>query len=80
MVKCKDCLKEISNYLEGGLSEDLRRDLEAHLRGCSHCKVVFDTTQRTIELYCDGKLFPLPQEVRSRLHGALRRRWEQERP
>ena len=73
MVNCKDCLKEISNYLDGALSEDLRKELEVHLKGCSHCKVVFDTTRTTVELYCDGKLFPLPEDVRSRLHGALRR-------
>jgi hypothetical protein len=35
---------------------------------------VFDTTRKTIELYCDGKLFPLPDEVRNRLHEALKRR------
>jgi hypothetical protein len=35
---------------------------------------VFDTTRKTIELYCDGKLFPLPEDVRARLHEALRRR------
>ncbi len=76
-MNCKDCLKDISDYLEGALSDSLRRELEAHLKTCRHCKVVFDTTRKTVELYCDGKLFPLPEDVRSRLHAALRRRWEE---
>jgi hypothetical protein len=38
---------------------------------------VFDTTRKTIELYCDGKLFPLPDPVRSRLHAALHRKWQE---
>src|SRR2546428_159207 len=43
---------------------------------CHNCRVVLDTTRKTIELYCDGKLFPLPDVVRSRLHEALQRKWQ----
>jgi anti-sigma factor RsiW len=67
-------MKEICGYLDGELDEGLKRSLEAHLTYCDHCHVVFDTTKKTIELYCDGKLFSLPEEVRSRLHEALRRK------
>lgn len=74
MEGCKDCLKEISNYLDGTLDEDLREVLNGHLKSCHHCQVVFDTTRKTIELYCDGKLFQLPSDVRDRLHTALRKR------
>jgi len=44
------------------------------LTKCQHCKAVLDTTKTTIELYCDGKIFSLPEEVRARLHEALRRK------
>ncbi len=77
MFDCQSAIGEISNYLDGNLDEGLKRVLEEHLRGCQHCKAVVDTTRKTIELYCDGKLFPLPDAVRDRLHAALRRRWEQ---
>ncbi len=79
MVNCKDCLKDLSEYLEGCLDDELRRELQAHLNGCHHCKVIFDTTRKTVELYCDGRVFPLPDNVRLRLHSALRRRWEKKR-
>ena len=75
MLNCKKVLLEISNFLDGNLDEDLKRDIETHIRMCHHCKVVFDTTRKTIELYRDGKLFPLPEDVRARLHESLRRKW-----
>ena len=77
MVNCNDCLKQISSYLDGEIDAELKRALEEHLCGCRHCEVVFDSTRKTIELYCDGKLFQLPVATRDRLHQALRRRWEE---
>ena len=77
MINCKDCLHQISSYLDGELDADLKRSLEEHLVFCHHCQVVVDSTRKTIELYCDGKLFELPGQVRDRLHAALRRQWQQ---
>jgi len=76
-VRCSEALRELSNYMDGDLDNGLKQELESHLGQCQDCRVVFDTTRKTIELYCDGKLFPLPEAVRNRLHAAIRRRWEQ---
>jgi anti-sigma factor RsiW len=76
-VNCKEVIREISTYLDGELDAGLKQALEAHLKMCHDCKVVFDTTRKTIELYCDGKLFPLPETVHRRLHEVLRRRWQE---
>jgi anti-sigma factor RsiW len=75
-VNCKDALQQITGYLDGNVDDELKQMLEVHLKCCHHCQVVFDTTKKTIELYCDGKLFPLPNRVRERLHDALRAKWE----
>ena len=72
MINCKDCLNQISSYLDGQLDPDLKRSLEEHLVFCHNCQVVVDSTRKTIDLYCDGKLFQLPVKVRDRLHAALR--------
>lgn len=74
MLNCKKAINQISGYLDGALDDELKKVLEAHLDKCHHCHAVFDTTKKTIELYCDGKLFPLPDDVRTRLHEALRRK------
>ncbi|MGH9405623.1 MAG: anti-sigma factor family protein [Terriglobia bacterium] len=76
-MNCKQAWKEISAYLDGETSADLKRLLEEHIGRCEHCKVVFDTTRKAIELYCDGKLFPMPVVVRDRLHEALQRKLKQ---
>ncbi|HXH50038.1 MAG TPA: zf-HC2 domain-containing protein [Terriglobia bacterium] len=75
-MNCKDALQQITGYLDGNVDDELKRMLQVHLKCCHHCQVVFDTTKKTIELYCDGKLFPLPSNVRERLHDALRSKWE----
>jgi len=70
-------MKELSAYLDSEIDETLKQELQEHLGRCHECKVIFDTTRKTIELYCDGKLFPLPATVRDRLHQALRRKVEE---
>jgi anti-sigma factor RsiW len=76
-LTCKECFQEISRYLDGELSEELKRVLHEHVGKCAHCKVVYDTTVKTIALYCDGKLFPMPDLIRNRLHEALRRKFQE---
>lgn len=73
-MNCQKVFQEISNYFDGDLDADLKRAIEAHACGCHHCEVVVNTTRKTIELYCDGRLFALPFEVRERLHVVLRQR------
>ena len=77
LLSCKKVIQQISGYLDGELDEDLKQALHQHIHGCEHCTVVYDTTRKTIELYCDGRLFPLPDDVRHRLHAALRRKWNE---
>jgi len=74
VIGCKEVMQELSNFLDGDIDESLKTDLRSHLTRCQHCQVVIDTTRKTIELYCDGELFPLPTPVRDRLHEVLRRK------
>jgi predicted anti-sigma-YlaC factor YlaD len=76
-LKCREAFQEISRYLDGELSEELKNVLKEHLCKCAHCQVVFDTTVKTVELYCDGKLFPMPVLIRERLHESLRRKFRE---
>lgn len=76
-MDCMNAIQEISSYLDSELDPELKRSLEQHLCSCRSCKVVVDTTRKTIELYCDGKLFELPIDVHRRLHEALERKWRE---
>ncbi|WP_322800080.1 anti-sigma factor family protein [Thermoflexus sp.] len=69
--RCEEWLGQIYLYLDGELAEHLCRELEQHLRECPDCHVVFNTTQRTIELYRRYGRIPMPGEARERLFRTL---------
>jgi len=70
-VKCKDFLKELNEYLDGNIDVQLKTELEEHLQWCHNCFVVCNTTRKTIEIYRDNDVYPLPEPIRNRLHQAI---------
>lgn len=60
VVNCEQVWQEISNYLEGEVSPELRGALEAHFRECRHCTAVLDGTKNVVHLYADDRLVELP--------------------
>lgn len=70
-MKCNDFLKELTDYLDGKTNEQLRMELDEHLHWCHECHVVMNTTQKTIEIYRDNKIYDLPDDLRTRLHQAI---------
>lgn len=36
-VPCRDVLADLSDFLDGALSDDRVEQLQAHLRGCDNC-------------------------------------------
>ncbi len=49
--RCHDWLGVLGEYLEGDLPAGLCQELEKHMRECENCRVVVNTTRKTIELY-----------------------------
>jgi anti-sigma factor RsiW len=78
-VNCQDVIRELSEYLDGELSPEARRELEEHLRDCRECQLVVDQTRMTVEIFCDSQPVPLPQDVQMRLREALRRNYSGKR-
>jgi len=70
-VKCSEFLQELTNYLDGVLDARTKAELEDHLAWCHNCYVVCDTTKKTIEIYRDSQLYPLPEDLRTRLRSAI---------
>jgi predicted anti-sigma-YlaC factor YlaD len=73
-VNCRGVIRELSEYLNGDLDQSTLSDLQLHLARCEDCRVVVDTTRKTIEIFCKAEPVPLPEDVRERLHKALFRR------
>ena len=61
----------LDDLLDDEVSAGLRADLDQHLAGCEHCFITMSTTRRTIELYSNRELYPLPEPLRERLHAAI---------
>lgn len=70
-MKCKSIVIELADYLDGALDPSLRASIEQHLEKCSDCRLVVDTTKKTIEIFCNSEPAPLPADIRQRLHDAL---------
>lgn len=70
-MKCKEFLKELNDYLDGSLDPKLKAELQEHLQWCSNCYVVCNTTQKTIEIYRENKIYELPDDLRSKLQSAI---------
>ena len=70
-MKCKEFLKELNDYLDGSLDPKLKAELQEHLQWCSNCYVVCNTTQKTIEIYRENKIYELPDDLRAKLQSAI---------
>ena len=70
-MNCRSIVKELSNYLDEALDISLRDSIEKHLEHCDDCRVVVDTTKKTIQIFCNSEPAPLPEDTRVRLREAL---------
>lgn len=72
-LSCKQLLASISDFVEGDLSPELCQELERHIAGCEHCRVVVDTLNKTITLYhTTAQETEVPSTVRGRLFETLK--------
>jgi anti-sigma factor RsiW len=70
-VTCKEFLALLDDLMDDAVSADVRAELQAHLGHCEHCKVILDTTRKTIEIYRSHEIYDLPSGLRDRLHTAI---------
>ncbi|MGD0623777.1 MAG: zf-HC2 domain-containing protein [Thermodesulfobacteriota bacterium] len=73
VMKCKDILEKLSEYLDGELDPKLCQDIERHMEDCHPCLVFVNTLKKTITLYKFASSEPLPKEVHLRLHDYLKK-------
>ena len=69
---CAELLGSLSSYIDGDLNPELCQELEKHLDGCEDCRIVLNTTKKTIDLVHSPVEKPeLPDDVRERLFKRL---------
>jgi hypothetical protein len=71
VVKCEEVWREVSNYLDGDVSPDLRTAIDEHVRGCKGCTAVLDGTRNVVQLFGDERMLEVPLGFSHRLHRRL---------
>jgi anti-sigma factor (TIGR02949 family) len=71
-TNCEELLGSLSAYIDGDLNPELCQELERHLAGCDNCRVILNTTRRTIDLvHAPTEMLDVPADVRERLFKRL---------
>lgn len=73
MMDCKTVLANLSDYVDGDVSSEVRKALEEHIARCRRCRVILDTTRRTLRIVSDAEPFEVPLAVSARLYARLER-------
>jgi anti-sigma factor RsiW len=66
-MQCEDLMRYLSDYIDHNLDDDLAAAAREHLATCQNCRVVLDSTQRTILLYREhgqAQTIPLGRQQR----------------
>lgn len=70
-MTCEELLQYLSDYIDQNLDGRLTTEAQEHLATCHNCRVVLDTTQKTIFLYREQGKRTIPANRRRRLFNQL---------
>lgn len=79
-ISCEEVWREVSNYLEGEITEELRGRMEIHFKNCRHCTAVLDGIGNLLQLVGDTRAFSVPAGFSDRLYQKLGRKLGNGRP
>jgi predicted anti-sigma-YlaC factor YlaD len=74
MKMCTKIMTELSDYLDEGIDPALRAEIEQHLIKCKNCRIVVNTTKKTIDIFCNSEPAAIPETTRQKLYEALQRK------
>jgi hypothetical protein len=63
MITCEEFLTEFGEYLENQVSPGVRKELELHISQCRACRVLYDSSRKTVKLVTESSSFELPQSA-----------------
>jgi anti-sigma factor RsiW len=73
-ISCVEIWRELSNYIDGTLSPEMRLRMEQHFKNCEHCTAILEGTRNVVRLVGDGRAFELPSGFSERLKRRLEER------
>ncbi len=69
---CPDVIEMFSRFLEGEITDELCRSLQAHVDGCARCQQKCHSLQQVVQMCRTERLPTVPDELRSTVQRALR--------
>ena len=70
-LDCKHVWAQVSEYIDGAVSAEMRQSIERHLAHCRHCAAIYDSTRNILTLVGDERTFELPVGYGERLHARV---------
>lgn len=67
MYNCDEVVAALAGYVDEELTDDFRRELERHLGQCQRCRVVYDSTRKTLKILTDSESFELSARASERV-------------
>ena len=74
LLTCKDFLSALNEYLDETEDAEIRKEVEAHIKECPNCWVVFNTTQKTLKVFKGIEPQDIPEDVHAKLMDRLQER------
>lgn len=71
VVNCETVWEEVSNYIEGEVTPELRNAMDEHFRTCHRCKSVLEGARNVVQLFGDERMLEVPLGYGYRLHRRL---------
>jgi predicted anti-sigma-YlaC factor YlaD len=70
-LDCNEVRRELSDYLDGDLTDELRQQIEKHLLNCKHCTAIYNGLRNVVQLVGDERVIELPNGFSERLYRRL---------
>lgn len=70
-ITCEEVWRELTSYMEGDVTPEMRELIAQHLSACAHCRAVYDGSKNVVQLLGNGKTFELPSGFSRRLYERL---------
>lgn len=72
LISCQEVRRELSNYIDDEVTQELRARIEQHVRTCTGCKALYDGVRNVLTLVGSGDIIELPRGFSLRLFQRLR--------
>lgn len=79
-IDCKHVWSQVSDYIDGTVTQEEREAIERHLANCQHCSAVMDSTRNILVLVGDARTFEVPVGFGERLHNRLQQSMDAQAP